>query len=424
MRPGERAAAKLLVVAPLVLFGCASSVRGEAPRAAVPETAAGAPAADGRVTRESWDLVDRIAREEVAAQKLVGLAVGVVQGGRTVYVQGYGLADRERQLPVRAKQTLFRWASVSKTLTAVVALQLAKEGVIDLDAPIERYLPGYRVPATYVQPCAGDQMVANGITYACSGGFFELPVPPADRIINARRLGGHLAGAKHYGNGRGDPVPPANRSGDAAVNTGMEWALAYWLETPLVAIPGQRYSYSTFGFNLLGVVLEKASKRSLAQLVDQRIARPLGLTSLQPDYEWRALPDRAVGYGRAGLGPIRREGSTDVSWKLAGGGFVSTVADFADYCAGLASDRLLTRAEKEVAWLGQHTSGGAATHYGIGFGVGLRDGEMVVAHSGAQEKANTLLELFPSRGACFVLMTNSTYSDLGRIARALEGAVH
>ena len=107
----------------------------------------------------------------------------------------------------------------------------------------------------------------------------------------------------------------------------MAWALERYLAPlALVAPPGAVYSYSTFGFNLAAQVLEEAAEggESFASLVRRLVAEPACLGTLQPDYEWLKLPHRAAGYTADGSGT----GSDDVSWKLGGGGWVSSLQDF------------------------------------------------------------------------------------------------
>src|SRR5215210_7880319 len=82
------------------------------------------------------DLIDRVAAAEVEKQHLVGAAVGVIKDGKLSMLKGYGFADREAKAPVDPRKTLFRWASCSKCVTAITALQLAEAGKLDLDADV------------------------------------------------------------------------------------------------------------------------------------------------------------------------------------------------------------------------------------------------------------------------------------------------
>ena len=86
--------------------------------------------------------VDAAMRDELKLQELVGLAVGVVKNGHIEYLKGYGWADREKQMPV-TRQTLFRWASISKSLTAVAALQLWERDRLKPGEDVRKYVPEF-----------------------------------------------------------------------------------------------------------------------------------------------------------------------------------------------------------------------------------------------------------------------------------------
>src|SRR5690606_20237705 len=144
------------------------------------------------------------------------------------------------------------------------------------------------------------------------------------------------------------PIPPDfNR--DATAARGFRWALETWIDEPLLFTPGTRAAYTTFGFNLAGAVIEDAlgGGRSFAGLIDERIAQPFGMTGLQPDYWGEEIPSRAVGYvASASRDKVRRDADVDVSWKLPGGGFVSTPEDIARYCEGLLAPDVVSDAAK------------------------------------------------------------------------------
>ena len=239
--------------------------------------------------------------------------------------------------------------------------------------------------------------------------------------ITIRRLGGHLAGVAHYENGRGTPNPPDEFVRSPEKNTGMRSAMAFVVDKPLVMIPGERLEYTTFGFNVLGVVLESASKKSFDDLLDLHINRKIG-THITLDHESAPRPHRAVGYLRKN-GVVTRQGSTDVAWKAAGGGLLSSVADFARYCAALDGEALLDASAKAQVWTSQKDAKGKDTDYGIGFEVGTYAGERQIAHDGAQEKVRTSLTLYPERHFCTVVMSNAEYADVGGIAGAIDRAM-
>ena len=360
--------------------------------------------------------IDEFARQAMEEQKLVGLALGTVVDGQVAYLRGYGWQDREAEIPVRSRKTAFRWASISKTLTAILAVQLSGQGLLDLDQPIQQYLTSYQPPVHYLEKCGeGEESEAS---QPCKGGKREVGLAEAERNISMRQLLGHLGGIMHYSNGRGSPVPPQSKANHAKTNQGFVWALDYFISKPLVARPGTAHRYTTFGFNLAGAVIEKAGKRPFARQLQERIAAPLGLKSLQPDYEWAEIPDRAVGYRLWGI-LNNRQGSDDVSWKLPGGGVISTLEDMTNYCKGLVGDEFLSQQEKELLWTSQTTSDGKLTGYGLGFGVGNAAGQKRVSHGGSQQKAKTYLLAVPAKKSCVTVMSNSVQANPRRIAVGL-----
>src|SRR5688572_28433195 len=87
--------------------------------------------------------VDARIQSEIKEREIVGLAAVVIDDGKIAWTKGYGFADREKQVPVDPAVTQFRWASISKSVTAVAALQLAEKGLLDLDADVRTYVPEF-----------------------------------------------------------------------------------------------------------------------------------------------------------------------------------------------------------------------------------------------------------------------------------------
>jgi len=327
--------------------------------------------------------LDSVVVAQAQRQELVGLAWAVVREGQPLHQGSYGLANREQEQPVNAS-TLFRWASISKPLTAVVAMQLVQAGRLDLEKDVREYVP-------------------------------EFPKKPFP--INSRQLLCHQGGIVHYTNG---PV----------IKTDVEYkvehpfedvvvALDTFRESPLVNEPGTAYAYTTRGYMLLGAVVQRAGKESYWKQVQNRIAKPLGMKSLRPDYPWTKTHERARGYRRA-LGVIVPSTDTDVSWKLAGGGFTSTVGDLARFAEGMLADKLVSTKTRAGMWTRQPLPKGKTSSYGLGFGVGQSHGQRMISHTGSQEATRTLMHLYPDTGLALVLMSNSEYANLRAIATAAE----
>ena len=161
--------------------------------------------------------IEKLVSQEMARQNMPGISVAVAMGGELVWSAGYGLADLENFVPAKAL-TMYRLASVSKPITAVAAMQLSEAGKLDLDQSIRRYVPGF-------------------------------PVKPW--TITARHLLGHLGGIRHYENG--EEINSTRHYPD------MLSPLKIFQNDPLVAEPGARFHYSSYGYVLLGAAIEAAA---------------------------------------------------------------------------------------------------------------------------------------------------------------------
>ncbi|MCH2126322.1 MAG: beta-lactamase family protein [Pirellulaceae bacterium] len=340
------------------------------------------PAHADRLSDQARAAIEQIVHDEMESQQVVGMAVGLIQHGQVVYTKGFGLANRERQLPV-GPRTLFRWASISKPLTALAALQLVEQNRLDLDADVCKLVPEF---------------------------------PAKGKPITVRQLLCHQSGIVHYTNGK---LIQTKRSYDSPHPfEDCILALDTFCESPLVAPPGTQFSYSTHAYILLSAVVQRAGRQKFSDQIADRIARPLKMTTLQPDYQWKSLPARAVGY-RSLAGEIVRSTDTDVSWKLGGGGFVSNVEDLALLAAGLINGELVSGKTEKLMWTPQTTISGKNTEVGLGFFISQQNNRLKVFHNGAQEKSRTRLVIYPRERHAVVVMCNSEYAKPARFTTAI-----
>ena len=327
--------------------------------------------------------VDRIVWEEMGAQEIVGMAVGLIKDGQIVYLQGSGWADRENFTAV-TRNTMFRWASISKTVTAVAALQLVEEGVLDLDKDIREYVPEF-----------GDK----------------------GEVITARQILCHTGGITHYSSN----IIRTVRSYEVDhPYEDVVLALDNFKETPLIGKPGERYSYSTHAFILLSAVVQKASGAKFADQVRHRIVEPSGMTTLQSDYQWVEIPHRTIGYRRdRQSGEITRSTDTDVSWKLGGGGLISNIDDLARFAEAMINTELVSKETEEMIFTRQKTNDGENVSYGLGFRLSGIGENLRVSHGGSQEKTKTHMAFYPRMGTGVVVMCNSEYANPSRFVNLL-----
>lgn len=340
-----------------------------------------------QLSQDLRDAIDAAVREEMDRQELVGVAVGVIRDGTVAYTAGYGYADREEGVPV-TNDTLFRWASISKPVTAVAAMQLVETGTLDLRADIREHVPEF---------------------------------PGKGAPITTEQLLAHLGGIVHYTNG---PVIRTQREYDTPnPYESVILALDTFAPSPLVNQPGERYSYSTRGYILASAVVERAGEQPFAQQVQERICEPLGLTTLQPDYQWVDIPNRAKGY-RMVRGHVFPSTDTDVSWKLGGGGFISNVHDLARFAAALMNSELVNEATTQDMWTPRTDANGESSGYGLGLRATTSNGQLRIMHTGSQEKTRTRMVFYPEAGHGIVVMTNSEHGDCGAISTAMYQVIN
>jgi CubicO group peptidase (beta-lactamase class C family) len=136
------------------------------------------------------------------------------------------------------------------------------------------------------------------------------------------------------------------------------------------------------------------------------------------------IPNRSVGYRRLGKGAPKVSTNTDVSWKLGGGGFISSVEDMAKFAEGLLNGELMEKASYQSMWTPQTLANGDATTVGLGFFVETENGQLKVSHNGAQEKTRTRMVLYPESGSGVVVMTNTEHGEPGKISTAIYQALN
>src|SRR5262245_25242539 len=201
--------------------------------AAVPSTVAAAPAERYSAAVEE---ARSLARTLMVKENLPGLSVAVALDGEIVWAEGFGFANVERRVPV-TPLTRFRTGSVSKTLTAAAVALLYDRGRIDLDAPVQSYVPSY---------------------------------PQKRWTVTTRQLLGDVAGVHRI---RGD----SNDNLAYGHCTDLTEALKAFADEPLSFEPGTDYRFSTYGWVLLSAVVENASGRPFQTFMSHEVFKPLGM---------------------------------------------------------------------------------------------------------------------------------------------------
>lgn len=293
-----------------------------------------------------------------------GSTVAVALDDQIVWSAGFGYANARRQIPVTS-QTQFRVDRVSESLTATALLRLAEEGKIDLDAPVQRYVPAFPEKA--------------------------YPITP-------RQLAAHLAGIP--------ALPPErwNASGHCAQ---PDEALRSFAALPLSRIPGSRFLHSMPGYVLLSAVVANACGQDFVSCLAEKVFRPAGMTSTVLDDPRSPAPRLSASYERGWFGMLAAAPAADNTCKWGAGGFVSTAEDLARFGMALLRGDLLRRESTVLLFSPQKTSSGESTGYGLGWQVGVdAGGRRRLVQSGRTAGGRSVLVLVPEARLTVAVLAN------------------
>ena len=296
-----------------------------------------------------------------------GLAIGITNRERILQMGVYGLANLDAKRPVKPN-TLFQIGSISKSFASIILLQLQEQGLLDIDDPATKFIPWFEIQSEY-EP------------------------------ITLRHLMSHTAGII--------------RGSDDTVSAYTEaWNLRF---TKIAAPPGEMFHYSNNGYKVLGVILQTVLDQSMADILRERVLRPLGMNATLPVICTRDRARMAVGYSPFyddrpfPIGGLLAP-ATWLESDAADGSICSTAEDMCRYirallnrCEGLLSPRSFDELIKPVITT---DDGAHGEHYGLGLVTQQIDGHLVISHSGGMVgySADMLADLDAGLGV--IILTN------------------
>lgn len=318
----------------------------------------------------------------IAANKIPGLSVAIVESRKLVWSNGFGTANLEDNVPATS-QTLYRLASVSKSLTATAAMQLWERGKLDLDAPIQKYCPAF---------------------------------PSKPQTVTTRELLGHLGGIRHYkSNSLDDPEIGNTKYFEDPIAAGIK----FFADDPLIAAPGTHYHYSTQGYTLVGCAIQGASGQKYVDYMRENIFLPADMGSTQVDDHYAIIPHRSGFYGKDESKAIVNAAALDSSYKIPGGGWLSSADDMARFEIAVLNDRLVKASTAELMWTRQKPSDGGRDDYGLGWDIVERNGVATFGNNGGQQGTSTAIMIAPSSGDGIVVLSNLEGVDATALAADL-----
>jgi CubicO group peptidase (beta-lactamase class C family) len=306
-------------------------------------------------------------------------SVLVAESGKVIYKKGFGLANREWNIP-NEPDTKFRLGSITKQFTSMLILQLVEQGKIDLQGKLSDYLPYYRKDT-------GSQVTIHHLLTHSSGIPSYTSIPNFIQDISR------------------DPYP-------------VEEFVKKYCSGDLQFEPGSRYVYNNSGYFLLGAIIEEITEKTYEDVLNEKIFLPLGMEDSGYDRHSRIIPKRASGYAS------NFEGYTntpylDMSQPYAAGSLYSTVEDLYLWDQTLYTEKLLGAEMKKVMFT-PHISG-----YGYGWGIrqkSLPDSKeklTSIAHGGGINGFNSLIERLVDEKHLIVLLNNTPGANLGQMSDAI-----
>lgn len=344
--------------------------------------------------REAVERFSRHLASDVETDDVGGISAGLVVDGDLVWARGFGLSDREAQVPM-APSAVSRTGSISKSVTALLLLRLVDAGIVALDDPVERYLPEFANVANHT---AGAE------------------------VVTLRHLASHTSGlAREPSDVRAMVTGP--------IEVWEERVLQSLGQTSFDDVPGARYQYSNIGFGALGLALSRAAGLPFIDLVDQEVFAPLGMTSSSFVVVGAELEPRlAMGYVNSQDGDIDADAPAlehrGRGYKVPNGGVYSTAADlgrFLGAVAGVPGLRLLSE-ELRLQMIAVQTPERPDQGYGLGLSVTTDEsGATIVGHGGSVAGYTAYMAVDPATRIGVVLLRNYQRGEtnLGEASRTL-----
>ncbi|WP_373550492.1 serine hydrolase domain-containing protein [Haliscomenobacter sp.] len=310
------------------------------------------------------DLIEGAVKEN----RTVGIGAGFSVNGVIKWQQGTGYMDVENKA-VFDTTTKTRIASITKPMTAIAIMQLYEQGKLKLDEPIQTYLPNFP--------------------------------KKKEGEITIRQLLQHSSGLDGY-NG--------NKEQENKINyPSLTDALALFKERALIATPGQAFNYTTYGYVVLGLIVEKVSGISYESYLQSNIWDKAQMTSTGIEYFDKSIPNKALIYHADSKGKIKQANQTNLSDRIPGGGVYSTVSDMLKFGDAVLNFSLIKESTFKMMVENPNlkTQGNG---YGFGwylYGENPNYGQ-VYGHNGTQTGASTFLMLLPKQKTTIVVLSNTS----------------
>ena len=339
-----------------------------------------------RAQDSAFARIDRYVAREMVRQHIPGVAVGIYKNGKIALVKGYGLSNVELSVPVKPA-TIFQSGSVGKQFTSAAIMMLVEEGKIGLDDSLPKYFPD--APSTW-------------------------------RGITIRELLSHTSGLAEYAS---DSLTKPGGPLDIRLDF-TEAQFVKFIETlPIEFAPGEGWEYRNTNYLLLGAVIRKVTGKFYGDVLQERIFKPLGMTSTRISNEADIIPNRAAGYQLVD-GKLKNQDWVSPSFNTtADGALYFNVLDLAKWDAALYGTRLLKKSSLDTIWTVAKLKNGQPNshHYGFAWDVDSINGHRVMEHSGSWQGFESYIARYVDDRVTVVVLMNLGGADPAIVAHGIAG---
>lgn len=341
------------------------------------------------LTPEQKTAIDHYVDAEMKREHVVGIAVGIYSRGQVLLAKGYGLADIELNVPVKA-ETIFQSGSVGKQFTSAAIMMLVEEGKIGLDDSIVKYFPN---------------------------------APPSWQAIRVKNLLSHTSGLSEYETDeRTGPQGPFYMRLDFT-----EDELVNKIEgLPIEFKPGDKWDYRNTNYVLLGVIIHKVTGQFYADYLEERIFKPLGMSSTRLISEADIIPNRSSGYEHKGEILQNQAWVSPTFNSTADGALYFNVLDLAKWDQALYGTKLLKQASLDKMWTVFLLNDGKpnSANYGFGWEVNSVNGHKQIDHGGAWQGFRCHILRYPDDSISAVVLANTDSASPDYFAHVIAGVVN
>lgn len=323
--------------------------------------------------------VDEYLGTEMKAQQIPGLALAVVKDGKIVLARGYGFANVEYQVAVKP-ETIFQSGSTGKQFTATAVMMLMEEGKLSLDDKLTKYFPD---------------------------------APDAWSAITIRHMLTHTSGMTDY-----------PQDFDLRRDYTEDDLFQRIKTIPLAFQPGEKWSYSNLAYVMLGILIHKISGKFYGDFLQERIFKPLEMTTARIISEADIVPNRAAGY-RLANGQLKNQSWVSPSLNTtADGALYLTVYDMAKWDAALYTEKLLKRSSLEQMWTPVKLNDGKTFPYGFGWSLGSVRGHHIIEHGGSWQGFKAQITRYVDDKLTIILFANQARANQTKLTHDIAAIIN